>query len=106
MSQQSWLQVQCLLDDGAVACPACEAVVAGTYCRQCGAGLHEGPPVRACPVCQVTGPGPYCSHCGAAMRSADLAALEAGTFDWEAWEADLAPVLQRLTTQRSPVDGG
>jgi hypothetical protein len=109
MHQQQWLQMQYLLDEGAEVCPTCEAVGAGTYCRQCGAALRAGPTVRACPSCHVPGPGPYCSHCGAAVSSPDLEALEAGTFDWEAWQQDLAPVLQRLTAvntpERSPWNG-
>lgn len=102
MSQQSWLQIQYALDDGAAVCPACDAVGPGAYCRQCGAAFQAGPALHACPTCHLAGPGPYCSHCGAALEThatADLDALEAGTFDWAAWEAELQPVLQRLQAQ-------
>jgi hypothetical protein len=99
MYQQQWLQMQYLLDEGAEACPACEAIGAGPYCHQCGAALRDGPAVHACPRCHLPGPGPYCRHCGAAVSSPDLEALEAGTFDWQAWEQELAPVLQRLAVQ-------
>lgn len=102
MSQQHWIQVQMLLDQGAVACHACHAIVTGAFCRQCGASLHEGPKARACAECGQHGSGAYCSGCGYGLGSPDLDALEAGTFDWEALEADLKPLYAKIQAQGPP----
>jgi len=96
-SQWFWLQCQCLLDDGVLVCPACAALGTGTYCQSCGRRL--APVTRPCDQCHVEGSGAYCAHCGAALQSAVTEAIDAGTFDWDAWARSLRPFLGGLTPQ-------
>jgi hypothetical protein len=96
-SQWLWLQCQLWLDAGVVSCPTCEALGPGPYCHAC--GTHLAPAARACEQCSLPGTGAYCIHCGAVLRSAVEEALDAGTFDWEAWYQSLTPFLGGLTPQ-------
>jgi len=96
-SQWLWLLCQCWVDDGIQVCPQCEALSGGTFCSACGHRLQ--PEDRRCDECQMPGGGAYCVHCGAALRSATEEAIEAGTFDWDAWHKSLTPFLGGLTPQ-------
>jgi hypothetical protein len=98
MSQRVWLQGHLLLDEGVEPCPACDAVESGAYCRQCGTAKGSlAETLTACPQCHLQGVGPYCTMCGTVLRDAMQEQLDRGTFDWDAWRAQLAPALARLT---------
>jgi hypothetical protein len=98
-SQWTWLQCQCLLDDGVHACANCQALSVGAFCSTCGTRLEPEP--RVCDQCHWTGPetGTYCSHCGTVLRSTVEEAIDMDTFDWQAWARSLQPFLGGLTPQ-------
>ena len=100
-TQWTWLQCQLLLDEGVQACPECDALNRGAYCTACGTRL--APEARPCDTCQAPGTGTYCGECGALLRSVIEEAVDAGTFDWEAWAKSLAPFLGGLTAQEQQV---
>lgn len=97
MTERQWLWLQCqmLLDDGMHACPHCTALGLGPYCTAC--GTRYTPEPRTCDDCHQPGAGAYCQHCGAALRSEVEDAIEAGTFDWDAWARSLKPFMGGLT---------
>jgi hypothetical protein len=98
LSQWHWLQGQMLLDGGMAACPACDVLGSGRFCRACGTSLHgEVEVLHACPQCRQTDVGPYCPSCGTLLVSTAIQQLEAGTYDWDAWRASLEPFLHGLT---------
>jgi hypothetical protein len=107
--QLLWLRCQLLLDQGVLPCPACEALDIGAFCRACGAAkVDTGTVETACPRCQATGPGPYCIHCGESLglmeqsqepttrQAATAQQITAGTFDWAAWERQMAAMAAQL----------
>jgi len=96
-SQWLWLQCQLLLDDGVQACPTCETLSLGLYCRDCGTRLQ--PEQETCEQCHMVGVGMYCIQCGAQLRNPVAEAIDADTFDWEAWAQSLTPFLGGLTPQ-------
>lgn len=96
-SQWLWLQCHLWLDAGVHACSTCEALGVGTFCHACGSRMVLEP--RTCDQCHLAGTGAYCIHCGAVLRSLIEEAIDAGTFDWQAWAASLAPFLGGLTPQ-------
>ena len=96
-SQWYWLSCQMLLDDGFHVCPGCDALGQGIFCTACGTRLSPEP--RLCEQCHLAGEGAYCGRCGAVLRSAVEEALDAGTFDWDAWARSLQPFLGGLTPQ-------
>jgi hypothetical protein len=99
LTPSQWLWVQChlLLDEGVEACPQCDALTASPFCAACGAALH--PEVRRCEQCQSPGVGAFCGSCGAPQSSRTEEAVDAGTFDWDAWAKSLAPFLGGITAQ-------
>lgn len=50
--------------------------------------------------------GPYCPDCGTELANATLDALEAGTFDWDAWQRSLTPFLHELTPAEKAMFNG
>lgn len=92
-SQWLWLQCHLLLDDGLQACPHCDAVSQGSFCRSCGKPLGDGP--VTCPHCRQPGMGNYCTGCGAVLHSEVEEAILAGTYDWHAWMRSLEPFLKK-----------
>jgi hypothetical protein len=100
-TQWVWLQCQLLLDEGIHICPACEALGRGLYCTAC--GVRQQPVPRTCEQCQVPGTGAYCAQCGAMVRSPVEEAIDAETFDWDAWARSLRPFLHGLTPQEQQV---
>jgi hypothetical protein len=96
-SQWMWLQCQLVLDEHLLACMECDTLGTGPYCAQCGVRLSPEP--RRCEACQTLGDGAYCVQCGAMLRSATEDAIDAGTYDWDAWVQSLQPFLGGLTPQ-------
>jgi predicted amidophosphoribosyltransferase len=96
-TQWLWLQSQLLLDEGIMACATCEALSQGPYCGQCGTRLVPEP--RICEQCHMPGMGAFCQHCGTELISAVAEAIDAGTYDWDAWARSLEPFLGGLTPQ-------
>lgn len=96
-TQWAWLQCQLLLDDGARICPACAALSAGSYCGDCGAALQEG--VHPCENCAMTGTGAFCQYCGHPRQTPVAQAIEADTYDWDAWAQGLTPFLRGITPE-------
>src|SRR5262245_60656173 len=96
-TQWTWLQCQYLLDDGVALCSACDSLGVGAYCPACGQAMH--PASRVCDQCHLPGTGAYCQHCGAVLQSAVAEAIDAGSFDWDAWARSLTPFLKGLTPQ-------
>jgi hypothetical protein len=96
-SQWFWLQCQLWLDDGVQACPDCQALTVGAFCPACGTRVQPEP--RTCDQCHLPGVGAYCIHCGAVLHSAVEEAIDAGTYDWDAWVRSLEPFLGGLTPQ-------
>ena len=96
-SQWLWFQCQLLLDDGVQVCLSCEGLGTGIYCPTCGKRFH--PEGQRCPECQLEGQGAYCQQCGAVMGSSVGDAIEAGTYDWDAWAETLTPFLHGLSPQ-------
>lgn len=96
-SQWMWLQCHMALDEHLQVCPQCDAPGLGPYCAACGTRLV--PETRVCELCQTPGAGAYCVQCGAVLRSATEEAIDAGTFDWDAWARRLKPFLGGLTAQ-------
>lgn len=96
-SQWIWLQCQLLLDENIQACPECDVLGLGPYCTGCGTRLAAE--LRQCDQCQVPSTGAYCASCGAVLRGEIEEAIEAGTFDWDAWAKSLQPFLGGLTAQ-------
>jgi hypothetical protein len=96
-TQCLWLQCQMLLDEGIEVCPTCASYGRGPYCEGCGTRLRPEP--RLCDTCSLPGTGAYCQHCGTALLSAVAEAIDAGTYDWDAWARSLEPFLGGLTPQ-------
>lgn len=96
-SQWIWLQCQFVLDEHLQACAQCDALGFGPYCTSC--GTHLVPETRPCPQCHLPGTAAYCAQCGTALGSPVEDAMDAGTFDWQAWERSLQPFLGGLTPQ-------
>jgi hypothetical protein len=96
-SQLDWLICQMLLDDGGTVCPDCDTVWFANFCGQCGQRLRPVP--RTCPECQWPTTTAYCEQCGAVATSPTHDAIDLGTFDWDAWRAQLQPFLHGLTPQ-------
>jgi hypothetical protein len=91
------MQCQLALDQHLQVCAACDTLGPGPYCSACGVPL--APEMRLCDHCRMAGHGAYCTQCGAVLRSHAEEAIEAGTFDWEAWAQSLQPFLGGLTPQ-------
>jgi hypothetical protein len=100
-SQWTWIHCQILLDEGAQACAACDALGIGRYCHACGRSLRAES--LECPVCQQMGNGKFCTHCGEALRSSVAEAIQDGTFDWDGWLRDMQPFLGGLTMREQQV---
>jgi hypothetical protein len=101
--QWIWFQCQMLLDDGITACAQCEALGQGPYCHACGGRMV--PELQTCAQCQMAGTGAYCRHCGTPLESAVGAAIDRGTFDWDAWARSLTPFLGGLTAREATLLG-
>lgn len=96
------IQAHILLDHGIDTCPSCDDVGSGRYCRQCGA-TRERETTYECSECKARGIGPYCMHCGAVLHSSVASDIQAGTFDWDAWEKSLAPFMGGLSPREQAV---
>ena len=96
-SQWLWVQCQMLLDDGVQACAQCDALSISAFCPACGARLR--PEMQPCDTCGSLGDSAFCGECGSARRSQVEEAVQAGSFDWDAWAQSLAPFLGPMTAQ-------
>lgn len=103
-TQWRWLGCQYFLDDGGLACPHCDALTAGPYCRACGGRVT--PELSTCEQCAMEGSGAYCQYCGTALRTTVADAIASQTFDWEAWLHSLTPFLGGLTPQEQALLSG
>lgn len=95
--QEHWLLVHMLAEQGVAPCPQCEELGSSRYCEACGTARHPAAPVHRCPTCQAEGRGTYCGSCGAALVHPVTQDLDAGTFDWDAWEHELEPFMGGLS---------
>ena len=85
------------MDDAAALCPQCDALGAGSYCGACGASMQDKG--RTCNSCGMAGTGAFCQHCGQELVSQIAEAIEADSYDWNAWYESLTPFLGGLTPQ-------
>ena len=98
MEQQGWLIAHLLLDTGVSPCPQCQTLGSTPYCVDCGTRrtpVAAAP--RRCAVCGSESATAYCGECGGVLVTSAERAIDAGTFDWEQWEAGLSPFLGGLT---------
>lgn len=94
-SQWIWVQCQVFLDEGMLACAACDTLGLGPYCTGCGVRLTRE--ARLCAVCHTPGWDAYCAACGNALGNAVAEAIAEDRFDWDAWARSLQPFLGGLT---------
>jgi hypothetical protein len=98
LTQWRWCEAQLLLDDGALLCPRCATLGAGSFCYACGELLEPDTPERqTCPQCRMPGHGAFCVHCGGVLRHPLEDDIEHGVFDWTQWAQALTPYLGGFT---------